>query len=79
MTRSEQNAHNQLVIERIAELVRGYKYFHAPSYQFVIGILSAKGLLTSRGNHWTPIRLLRMLQRAGYSGLHGLKELSFHA
>jgi hypothetical protein len=72
MTRSEQKAHNQLVIERVAKLVRGYKYFHAPSYQFVIGILNAKGLLTSRGNHWTPKRLLRMLQRQGVRGLHGL-------
>lgn len=75
MTRNDQVAHNGRVIQRVAIIVRDHKSYAPPSYKAVTGELNAKGLLTSRGNSWTPKSLLRMLQRQGISGLHGVKSV----
>lgn len=72
MTRAEQRLHNQRIIDRVNQMVRDYRSFHAPSYRQVIDRLNADRVPTSRGNSWTPKSLLRMLQRQGISGLHGL-------
>lgn len=75
MTRNDQGAHNERVIQRVAIIVRDHKSYAPPSYKAVTGELNAYGLMTSRGNSWTSKSLLRMLQRHGIKGLHGVKSL----
>ena len=72
MTRPEQRAINRAVIERLAAIPR--RWVHPPPYAVAVATLNAEGYLTSRGNPWTRRSLYRMLQRFGYSGLHGLVE-----
>lgn len=72
MTRLQQAEHNQLVIQILINMVRQHRYL--PAYKSVATYLNDKGLLTSRGNSWTPKRLFRMLQRNGFSGLWGLNR-----
>lgn len=45
---------------------------HPLSYKHVCWHLNSLDYKTTRDNYWTPKRLFRMLQRMGYSGLHGL-------
>lgn len=70
MTRNQQFLHNQQVILSLITLLRQYRYL--PSYRVITARLNTVGMVTSRGNAWTPKRLFRMLQRTGYSGLWGL-------
>lgn len=72
MTRLQQSEHNQQVIQILINILRQHRCL--PAYRSVAAHLNDKGLLTSRGNHWTPKRLFRMLQRNGYSGLWGLSR-----
>lgn len=72
MTRNDQRTHNHKVIAVL--LTQMGTPYRIPSYRAVSARLNAQGLLTSRGNTWTPKRLVRMLQRHGISGLHGLKH-----
>lgn len=74
MTRYQQTDHNQQVIHSLITLVSKHQRYSPPAYRVVADRLNHQGLLTSRGNHWTPKRLFRMLQRNGYGGLHGLKQ-----
>jgi len=74
MTRNQQSDHNRQVIQLLINLVSRHQRYSPPAYKVVVDQLNHQGLLTSRGNPWTPKRLFRMLQRAGYSGLHGLKR-----
>jgi len=73
MTRNQQTDHNQQVIQLLTNLVSQHRW-RSPAYRVVVALLNAQGLLTSRGNQWTPQRLFRMLQRNGYGGLHGLRQ-----
>lgn len=76
MTQNDKTEHNQRVIQRVAIIISNHRFRAPPSYKAVTGELNANGLLTSRGNSWTPKSLLRMLQRQGIRGLHGLKNRS---
>ena len=71
MTRAQQRATNQQIIEIVKD-IQGTRRWRLPSYRTVVAILNSANLTTSRGNHWTPKRLFRMLQRNGIRGLHGL-------
>ena len=70
MTRAEQCLHNQRIIATIRAVEK--RSLHAPSYQAVVQMLNDRLLRTSTVNPWTRKALLRMLQRQGISGLHGL-------
>jgi hypothetical protein len=72
MTRAQQRATNQHIIE-IVKNIQGTRRWRLPSYKAVVATLNNANLTTSRGNHWTPKRLFRMLQRNGIRGLHGLR------
>jgi hypothetical protein len=74
MTRTQQSDHNRQVIHSVINLVNQHQRYSPPAYKVIVDQLNAKGLLTTRGNFWTPQRLFRMLQRNGYGGLHGLKQ-----
>lgn len=71
MTRQDQNELNRETIKVVYQLIK-VKPFCPPSYKAVCFFLWLYGFNTSRGNKWTPKRLFRMLQRMGYSGLHGV-------
>lgn len=73
MTRKEQARNNAAVIERLCVL-EGARRWKVPSYHYAVSTLNAEGYTTSRGNPWTPKRLVRMLQRHGISGLWGIKH-----
>lgn len=70
MTRKQQTEHNRQVIHSLINLVSKRQ----TDYKVVSDQLNHQGLLTSRGNPWTPKRLFRMLQRNGFGGLHGLRQ-----
>ena len=70
MNREQQDQINQKAIHAVAAMMAGRPI--APRYRAVVAQLNAEGYRTSRGNDWTPHRLFRMLQRNGFSGLHGL-------
>lgn len=70
MTLSEKRLHNQSVIALICS--QGKCGYRVPSYQAMIQMLNNRELKTSTGNLWTRKALFRMLQRQGFSGLHGL-------
>lgn len=72
MTRPQQAEHNQLVVLSVIALMSQYRSI--PSYKLIAAQLNTKEIQTSRGNAWTPQRLLRMLQRNGISGLWGLSR-----
>lgn len=74
MTRNQQTDHNRQVIQLLISLVSRHHRYAPPAYRVVVTQLNAQGLLTSRGNQWTPQRLFRMIQRNGYGGLHGLRQ-----
>ncbi len=74
MTRIQQLSHNQAVIALI--LSHGKSGFRCPSYEQVSQLLNSKGIRTSVGNPWSRKSLFRMLQRQGFSGLHGLFQSS---
>jgi len=71
MDRYTQRQHNNSIIHLIKPVVTTNR-LRPPSYKFVCEYLNILGVTTSRGNYWTEKRLFRMLQRMGYSGLHGL-------
>ncbi|GLX77725.1 hypothetical protein tinsulaeT_10650 [Thalassotalea insulae] len=71
MKRQEQKDLNNNVISFVYRLIKK-KRFHPPSYKFVCSHLNEVSFKTSRGKHWTPKRLFRMLQRNGFGGLYGL-------
>ncbi len=72
MTRGQQLEKNRVVICEVEALIAAC-YFRLPSYAKVVAALNRNSLTTSRGNAWTSKRLIRMLQRHGIGGLHGLK------
>lgn len=71
MKRRQQRQTNRQVIA-LAKEIQGTRRWQVPSYKTVVTALNNANLTTSRGNHWTPKRLFRMLQRNGIRGLHGL-------
>ena len=73
MNRAQQRVLNANTIEHTYRITRGKRNC---SYKFVVRALNNDGYCTSRGNHWTPKRLFRMLQREGVSGLHGLMKIN---
>ena len=72
MKRRQQLEKNREVILELEGLIAA-SYFRIPSYARVVAALNCNSLTTSRGNTWTPKRLIRMLQRNGIGGLHGLR------
>jgi len=70
MKREQQQAINLRTIKKVRSLCRGR--MSRPSYIYIVNILNQSNYKTSRGNAWTPKRLLRMLQRSGYMGVYGL-------
>jgi hypothetical protein len=73
MTRKEQALNNAAVIERLCR-ISGERIWKVPSYRLAVTTLNAESYTTSRGNPWTPKRLVRMLQRHRISGLWGIKH-----
>ncbi|MEE2002426.1 recombinase family protein [Alkalimonas sp. MEB108] len=69
MTRLER----QQTLDAVKDIVKNYGRFSPPSYKRAAAMLNAQNLKTAWGNDWTPQRLLRFLQRQGYSGLHGVQ------
>lgn len=75
MKRWQQKCGNQKTIDILKKLILiGGQC--APCYEKIVGQLNTLGYTTSRGNHWTAQRLLRMLQRNSISGLDGLRRLT---
>lgn len=72
MKRWQQVEKNREVIFQVEALINP-SCFRLPSYARVVALLNRNALTTSRGNAWTPKRLVRMLQRNGIGGLHGLR------
>ncbi|PYE35593.1 recombinase [Idiomarina fontislapidosi] len=73
MNRKEQLTQHQQVLEAIKKIVKNYGRCSPPSYKQAAAALNAQQAKTTWGNEWTPQRLLRFLQRRGYSGLHGVQ------
>jgi len=73
MKRLRQKYGNQKTIDMLKTIIL-ISSPRTPSYEKATAQLNTLGYSTSRGNPWTPQRLLRMLQRNGISGLHGLKK-----
>lgn len=73
MNRTEQLTQHQQVLEAVKNIVKNYGRLSPPSYRRAAAALNAQQLKTTWGNEWTPQRLLRFLQRLGYSGLHGVQ------
>lgn len=74
MTRDQQHRTNAAAIERLAALIDRACPRHLPSYAEAVATLNREGLQSSRGQRWTRRSLYRMLQREGFSGIHGLSE-----
>jgi len=74
MKRAEQHTINTQAIQRVVKLDTG-RWCRAPGYRMAVNLLNSEGLTTSRRNPWTRRSLYRMLQREGFSGLHGLFEM----
>ena len=74
MTRDEQHETNAAAIERLTALIDPACPRHLPSYAQAVATLNREGLQSSRGQPWTRRSLYRMLQREGFSGIHGLGE-----
>lgn len=72
MTRGEQIKSRQEALSAIKLIVRGSCGTNLPSYKRAAAELNTQQVKTTWGNEWTPKRLLRFLQRMGYSGLHGV-------
>lgn len=72
MKRWQQVEKNREVICEVEALINS-SCFRLPSYVRVVAALNRNALTTSRGNTWTPKRLVRLLQRNGIGGLHGLR------
>ncbi len=75
MKRQEQRAINLNTIKRLL-IIAQQNHCFIPSYKLSVNVLNSEGYATSRGNTWTPHRLVRMLQRNQISGLYGLGRLS---
>lgn len=73
MKRWQQKKKNIETIDMLKKLILINRN-HPHSYEVTAEQLNALGFRTSRGNLWTPQRLLRMLQRSSISGLHGLMQ-----
>ncbi|RUO28769.1 hypothetical protein CWE12_10670 [Aliidiomarina sedimenti] len=73
MTRDEQLRRRDAALSAVKLIVSSSHQYSPPSYKQVAAALNAQQLKTTWGNEWTPQRLLRFLQRLGYSGLHGVK------
>lgn len=73
MNRTEQMTQRQQVLEAVKNTVKNYGRHSPPSYKQTAAALNAQQIKTTWGNEWTPQRLLRFLQRLGYSGLHGVQ------
>lgn len=74
MNRAEQMAQRQQVLAAVKNTVTNHGHYSPPSYKRAAAALNTKQLKTTWGNEWTPQRLLRFLQRLGYSGLHGVQS-----
>lgn len=74
MNRDQQHATNAAAIERLATLIDPARPGNLPNYAQAVATLNREGLQTSRGYPWTRRSLYRMLQREGFSGIHGLGE-----
>lgn len=78
MRRTQQHEVNRATIERLALMIRPELGGRAlPSYRAAVASLNAEGYHTSMGRPWTCRALYRMLQREGFSGLHGLRDRAF--
>jgi len=73
MKRLRQKYGNQKTIDMLKTIIL-ISSPRTPSYEKATAQLNTLGYSTSRGNPWTPQRLLRMLQRNNISGLDGLKK-----
>lgn len=73
MTRDEQLKRRDDALRAVKMVVSNHKRHSPPSYKQVTAALNSQQVQTTWGNDWTPQRLLRFLQRLGYSGLHGVK------
>ena len=74
MTRDQQHDTNTAAIERLTAMIDPARPRHLPSYAQAVATLNREGFQTSRGQPWTRRSLYRMLQREGFSGIHGLGE-----
>lgn len=73
MTRDEQLKRRGDALRAIKLIVSSSRRLSPPSYKRAAATLNAQQMKTTWGNDWTPQRLLRFLQRLGYSGLHGVQ------
>jgi len=74
MQRSEQLKIRNNILSVIKLIVSEHHRYSTPSYKKVTATLNIQQVQTTWGNDWTPQRLLRFLQRLGYSGLHGVQS-----
>ena len=74
MKRAEQHSFNTGAIQRVVKVDTG-RWCRAPRYRLAVSLLNSEGYTSSRGIPWTLRSLYRMLQREGFSGLHGLFEM----
>lgn len=73
MTREQQLKRRTEALRAIQGFVATYPRYSPPSYRRIAAQLNQTDIKTTWGNDWTPKRVLRFLQRMGYSGLHGVK------
>lgn len=73
MTRDEQLKRRDDALSAVKLIVSSSRRHSPTSYKQTAAALNAQQVKTTWGNEWTPQRLLRFLQRLGYSGLHGVK------
>lgn len=73
MTRDEQLKRRDDALSAVKLIVSRSRRHSPPSYKQAAAALNAQQIKTTWGNNWTPQRLLRFLQRLGYSGLHGVQ------
>lgn len=72
MTRDEQLKRRDDALRAVKLIVSSSRRHSPPSYKRAVAVLNTQKIKTTWGNDWTPQRLLRFLQRMGYSGLHGV-------
>ena len=73
MTRDEQEKRRHEALRAVKLIVNNHNRISPPSYRRVARDLNAQQMQTTWNNEWTQRRLLRFLQRLGYSGLYGVK------
>ena len=72
MTRTDRREHNRRVILSLATYNRSRESRRPMGYREAVRVLNEAGKLPTTGKPWTCRSLYRMLQRSGFSGLHGL-------